>query len=87
MATHIGLFTGTETTLFNFVTGTFTGMGVDVAADGSTLSYTYQGAGGAEGSSGTWTITGGTGRFEGATGSGTFVVVGARNVSIGSITY
>jgi hypothetical protein len=40
------------------------------AADGDLLFLDIEGTEGADGFSGTYTITGGTGRFEGATGSG-----------------
>jgi hypothetical protein len=40
------------------------------AADGDQLFFEIEGTEGADGFSGTYTITGGTGRFEGATGSG-----------------
>ena len=71
-ATHLGLFTGTQTVLFNPTNGTFTGCVTVTAADGSTLTATFQGVQGAQGAIGGFDIVSGTRRFVNASGSGTF---------------
>lgn len=76
VATHLGKFTRTEEILLDPNTFTFTGTLTFVAADGSELSCSFQGAFiAANEAAGTYTFTGGTGRFEGATGTADFSVV------------
>ena len=75
-SSHLGRITGTATeTLFAPDYVSFTVEATQVAANGDKLFLTYQGAFiDADGDSvGTFRITGGTGRFAGASGSGTFV--------------
>ena len=75
-STHLGRFTRNEQLVLNPGTGTFTGSLVFTAANGDELwcSFTggFTGPGIAEG---TYTITGGTGRFVGASGDAAFSVV------------
>lgn len=74
-ATHLGKFTRDEEILLNPENFTFTGTIVFTAADGSELFCDV--AGGFTGPStaaGTYTFTGGTGRFENATGGAYFSV-------------
>jgi len=78
-ATHIGLYTITNSHRLDLTTGMFTnGTFVKTAADGSQLFGTYSGSGtvlvppspvGRFLISGTLAFTGGTGRFVGATGA------------------
>ena len=75
-ATHLGKFTRTEEILLNPNTGTFTGTLTFVAADGSELSCSFEGAFiAANEAAGTYTFTGGTGRFENASGTASFSVI------------
>jgi hypothetical protein len=74
-ATHLGKFTREESILLNPSTGTATGTIVFTAADGSELYCEFAGAfTGANTIGGTYTFTGGTGRFANAQGSAFFVV-------------
>jgi hypothetical protein len=75
-ATHLGKFTREENILLNPGNGTITGTIVFTAADGSELACELSGAfTSPTTAAGTYTFTGGTGRFEGASGSAYFVVV------------
>lgn len=103
--THVGKYTGVDVKPFIFVfTGELTGIqygfetitaangdeiwtestsDITFIDDGTYLNGTY---------TGTWVITGGTGRFAGATGSatinnGVFDADGNRHNSVGTITY
>ena len=72
-ATHLGLYTREEHLLLNPGTGAFTGTIVFTAADGSELHCTLAGNFiSATDAIGTYTITGGTGRFEEASGEAEF---------------
>lgn len=74
-ATHLGKFTREESIVLNPATGAFTGTITFTAADGSTLECTLAGGfTGAGVASGTYEITGGTGRFANAEGEAFFNV-------------
>ena len=78
-ATQLGKFTRTEALLLNPNAGTFTGSITFIAADGSELYCDV--AGGftsANTAAGSYTITGGTGRFADASGEAYFAVVQAE---------
>lgn len=94
-ATHLGRFTRSESLVINLATGTFTGTLTFTAANGDLLKadvaghFTSPTGASAEG---TYTFTGGTGRFSNATGTVRFEVTtldgGHVVVSFeGSITY
>ena len=73
-ATHLGRFSREETLLLNPMTGILAGAITFTAANGDQLRCTF--AGGfisPTTATGTYTFTGGTGRFENATGSAAFV--------------
>ena len=71
-ATHLGQFTREEHLFLN-PDGSFTGTMVFTAANGDELWLDFQGAFTSPTTAeGTYTFTGGTGRFEGATGEATF---------------
>lgn len=75
-ATHLGKFTREESILLNPAAGTFTGTIVFTAADGSELHCGFTGAfTGPNTAAGTYTFTGGTGRFENASGVAYFGIV------------
>jgi hypothetical protein len=75
--THLGLVT-TEFSSVIHVNGTFTYTGADTAANGDQLFFGGAGAfTSPTTSAGTFTITGGTGRFMNATGEGDAVAVSA----------
>jgi len=74
-ATHLGQFSREEVVLFNPLTGTLTGVIVFTAANGDQLFCTV--AGGfisPTAATGTYTFTGGTGRFANASGSADFII-------------
>jgi hypothetical protein len=81
IATHLGRMegSGSNCTSFNLTTEAvpiWNGLATFVAADGSSISMTYEGAqdapvDGKATAANTFTIVSGTGRFEGATGSWT----------------
>ena len=74
-ATHLGRFTRTESILLDPATGTFTGSIIFTAADGSELYCNLSGAFTGPGTAaGTYTLTGGTGRFIGVSGTAEFAV-------------
>ncbi|HUR53332.1 MAG TPA: hypothetical protein VMZ71_04340 [Gemmataceae bacterium] len=71
-ATHLGRFTREEHLFLN-ADGSFTGTMVFTAANGDELWLDFEGAfSSATTAEGTYTFTGGTGRFSGATGGATF---------------
>jgi hypothetical protein len=73
-ATHLGNFTRQEVLVLG-ADGSFTGTIVFVAANGDELHVDVSGGfTGATTAAGTYTFTGGTGRFDDATGSATFEV-------------
>jgi hypothetical protein len=75
-ATHLGRFSRSEEILLNPTTGAFTGSITFIAADGSELYCTFTGAfTGAATAEGTYTFTGGTGRFEDASGEASFSIL------------
>ena len=74
-ATHLGLFTA-DVSVFPNGDGTFSLTGVFTAADGDQILFIGEGEFTSPTSAmGTATITGGTGRFEGATGGADFMDV------------
>jgi hypothetical protein len=75
-ATYLGRFTGTETVVFDLGDGTFAGTRVFIAANGDKLFADVEGAfTSATTAEGTFTFTGGTGRFRNASGAADFEVV------------
>jgi hypothetical protein len=102
-ATHLGRVTLATTEIIDFASSPGTllildGRMVMVAANGDELRWSYSGTGtlppDADGNialSGTFVITGGTGRFSDASGSGTFTGVGGPSSAsvyyLGTITY
>lgn len=75
-ATHLGKFTREESILLNPATGSFSGTIVFTAADGSELYCDVAGAfTGPNTAVGTYTFTGGTRRFENASGVTYFGIV------------
>ena len=93
-ATHLGRYTTAGSHLVDLTTGTAGGPGSMVAANGDQLFSTGSGQATPTGVPGelsiadTSTITGGTGRFEGATGSfsGIRILNTATGISAGSFT-
>jgi hypothetical protein len=84
-ATHLGKFTREESLLLNPVAGTITGSVTFTAADGSVLYCDLSGGYTGENTlAGTYTITGGEGRFEDATGTANFSVTQGEG---GSFTF
>jgi hypothetical protein len=74
-ATHLGRFSREETILFNPATGTLIGLIVFTAANGDQLFGTVEGGFiSPSTATGTYTFTGGTGRFANATGGAEFVI-------------
>lgn len=96
-ATHLGKSTWySDSQVFNiFIEPPLwdqTGTSIFTAADGSQLIGTFVGTTGPEGDSpfagsGTYVITSGTGRFEGATGSGTYWYVAAPDLSTAHLEF
>ena len=77
-ATHLGRFTRTETLLLNPITGTFAGTIEFTAANGDQLYADVAGGFISPTTAvGTYTFTGGTGRFEDASGGAAFTAVTA----------
>ncbi|MCI0541619.1 MAG: hypothetical protein L0Z50_40995 [Verrucomicrobiales bacterium] len=72
-ATHLGQFTYTYEAIVNFPAGTAVGSACFIASNGDAIFAEFTGLGQATGTLSfiveKFTITGGTGRFEGATGS------------------
>jgi len=74
-ATHLGRFFREETVLFNPATGTLSGLVVYTAANGDQLFGSVVGGFiSANVATGTYSFTGGTGRFANATGGAEFVI-------------
>jgi hypothetical protein len=76
-ATHLGRFTRTETIVVNPNTGTFTGTLVFTAANGDRLYAEADGhftSPNGDSAEGTYLFTGGTGRFQNASGQAEFTV-------------
>ncbi len=76
-ATHLGRYTSSASAVVTFTSegAVFDGGGTFTAANGDELVFTYTGdffPGPVPSGVGTYEIDGGTGRFDGATGSGTF---------------
>jgi hypothetical protein len=72
-ATYLGRFTGTEVVVFDLADGTFSGTRVFVAANGDRLDADVEGAfTSATTAEGSLTFTGGTGRFQNASGKADF---------------
>jgi hypothetical protein len=97
-ASHLGRITVSTTETLDFVTSPGTllvrdGRLVMVAANGDELHWTYEGTGSlpdADGESvltGTFVITGGTGRFSDASGGGTFGGSGNAVTGLASLSY
>ena len=76
-ATHLGRFTRTETLIVNLSDGTFTGTLEFTAANGDQLNADVEGhftSPTGESAEGTYLFTGGTGRFQNASGGAAFEV-------------
>ena len=97
-ASHLGRITLSTTETLDFVTtpGTLVirdGRLVMVAANGDELYWSYEGTGslpdedGDSSLTGTFVITGGTGRFSDATGGGTFEGSGNAVTGVASLSY
>ena len=72
-ATHLGRFSREESILFNPATGALAGLIVFTAANGDQLSGTVEGGFvSPTRATGTYTFTGGTGRFQNASGDADF---------------
>jgi hypothetical protein len=89
-ATHVGNSSEESLIAANLILGTTSGTVTLAAANGDELFLTTSGSssplgGGVNAISGTQTVTGGTGRFEGASGS--FTVAGTVNSSTEAISY
>jgi hypothetical protein len=83
-ATHLGRFTGIEVVVLNTADGTLSGKRVFVAANGDLLYADVAGAfTSATTAEGTFTFTGGTGRFENASGVLGFQVVSPDGIRVG----
>ena len=67
-ATHLGTFTGTGSGVTNLATGVASGSGYFTAANGDQLNWTFRGEGGYPNPV-YYTVKGGTGRFENASGT------------------
>lgn len=97
-ASHLGRVTLSSTETLDFAASPGSvlvreGRMVTVAANGDELHWTYDGTGslpdenGAVTLSGTFVITGGTGRFSDASGGGTFQGVGNVGTGVASLSY
>jgi hypothetical protein len=81
-ATHLGRFTREEHLLLN-PDGSFTGTIVFTAANGDELWLDFEGAfTSPTDAAGTYTFTGGTGRFQNATGTATFTAYTPDGVNV-----
>jgi hypothetical protein len=81
-ATQLGQFSREETILFNPATGSLTGVITFTAANGDQLFGTVEGGFISAGAAtGTYTFTGGTGRFENASGEADFFLSTSDGVS------
>jgi hypothetical protein len=82
-ATHLGRFTSFETVLFDMGNGTLLGTRVFIAANGDRLYADVEGAfTSATTAEGTFTFTGGTGRFRNASGEADFEAVTPDGIEI-----
>jgi hypothetical protein len=82
-ATYLGRFTAVESVALDMTDGTFSGTRVFVAANGDRLYADVEGGfTSATTAEGTLTFTGGTGRFQGATGAVGFEAVTADGVHL-----
>jgi hypothetical protein len=87
-ATHLGQSTWYSLSSVDIATGEQWGSTVEIAANGDEFHYDYLGGSGVDDVTGLsffwgdWTVTGGTGRFAGATGGGTYE--GTADVSLGT---
>ena len=80
-ATHLGRFTRTETVVLNLANGTFAGTLVFTAANGDQLYADVAGGFTSPTTAvGTYTFTGGTGRFQNASGGAAFAAVTADGI-------
>jgi hypothetical protein len=97
-ASHLGNVSVSNTETLDFVTSPGglairDGRMVMVAANGDELHWAYEGAGslpdtqGVSAFSGTFLVTGGTGRFADATGSGTFYGTGDTVTGVANVAY
>lgn len=97
-ASHLGNVTVSTAETLDFVTSPGSlvirdGTMVMVAANGDELHWAYEGAGslpdaqGISAFSGTFLVTGGTGRFADATGSGTFHGTGSTITGVAIVSY
>lgn len=82
-ATYLGRFTGTETVVLDLADGTFSGTRFFVAANGDRLYADVEGGfTSATTAEGTLTFTGGTGRFQDATGEADFEAVSPDGIHL-----
>lgn len=87
-ATHLGKSTWYSLSSVDIETGAQWGSTVEIAANGDEFHYDYLGGSGVDPETGLsffwgdWTATGGTGRFAGGTGGGTYE--GTADVSLGT---
>ena len=93
-ATHLGRYNRTETVVVNLANGTFTGSLVFTAANGDRLSANITGnftSPTGDAAVGTYVFTGGSGRFQNATGQAAFEAtadgMGFKVVFKGTIQY
>lgn len=97
-ASHLGNVTVSTTETLDFVTSPGSlvirdGTMVMVAANGDELRWAYEGSGsmpdaqGVSAFSGTFLVTGGTGKFADATGSGTFDGTGSTLTGVAIVSY
>ena len=91
-ATHLGKSTWYSLSSADITTGEQWGSTVEIAANGDEFHYDYLGGSGVDDVTGLttfwgdWTVTGGTGRFTGATGGGTYEGTADGTQGTGQIT-
>jgi len=92
-ATHLGKSTWYSLSSVDIVTGEQSGSTVGIAANGDEFHYDYLGGSAVDEETGIssfwgdWTVTGGTGRFSGATGGGTYAGTAVLAQGAGQITF
>ena len=91
-ATHLGKSTWYSLSSVDVVTGVQSGSTVEIAANGDEFHYDYLGGSTQDPATGKatfwgdWVVTGGTGRFAGATGGGTYEGTADGTQGTGEIT-